>query len=128
MSRIITGFIILVLFITSCEEETSDKPPHLISRDKMVGILVDIHLSDAAFQVRRYSSEQMKKYNESDIYYSVLRKHHVADSVFEKSLIYYSGKPKEYEKIYTRVINRLTEMEQEESKKKEKPVNLEKPQ
>jgi hypothetical protein len=128
MSRTITGFLILVLFIVSCEEETSDRPPHLISRDKMVGILVDIHLSDAAFQVRRYSSEQMRKFNESDIYYSVLRKHHVADSIFEKSLIYYSGKPKEYEKIYTRVINRLTEMEQEESKNKEKPVNLEKPQ
>jgi transposase-like protein len=128
MFRIIASFIILLLLMTSCEEATTNKPPHLISRDKMVGILVDIHLSDAAFQVRRYSSEKMKKFNESDIYYSVLRKHHIADSIFEKSLIYYSGNPKEYEKIYTRVINRLTEMEQEESKKKEKPVNLEKPQ
>jgi hypothetical protein len=128
MSRIITGLLILLLVVSSCEEETSIRPPHLLSRDKMVGILVDIHLSDAAFQTRRYSSEQVKQFSESDFYYSVLRKQRVADSVFETSLIYYCSKPKEFEKIYTRVINKLTEMEQEESKKMQRPVNLEKPQ
>jgi hypothetical protein len=128
MVRIIAGLVILLLFATSCEEETSVRPPHLVSRDKLVGILVDIHLSNAVFQIRRYSSEQLKKYSESDFYYSVLRKHNVADSVFETSLIYYSSKPKEFEKIYTRVINKLTEIEQEESKKMQRPVNLEKPQ
>lgn len=128
MHRIIIRSLILLLFVTSCEEETSVRPSHLISRDKMVGILVDIHLTDAAYQSRRFSSELVKQFSESDFYYSVLRKHRVADSVFESSLIYYCSKPKEFEKIYTRVINKLTEMEQEESKKTQNPVNLEKPQ
>ena len=126
MNRIILGVLALFLFNTSCNEDMTDKPPRLVSRDKMVSILVDIHLSDAAFQTRRYSNEQLNKYTESDFYYSVLNKYHVADSVFEVSLIYYSSKPKEFEKIYTRVINRLTILEQEESKKTKSPVDLEK--
>jgi hypothetical protein len=126
MNRIILSLLALFLFNTSCNEDMADKPPHLISRDKMVGILVDIHLSDAAFQSRRYSNERLSAYTESDFYYSILKKHHFADSVFETSLIYYSSKPKEFEKIYTRVINRLTVLEQEESKKTKMPVDLEK--
>src|SRR5512135_1223958 len=124
MFRFITRCILLLLFVTSCEEETTVRPAHLISRDKMVGILVDIHLTDAAYRTRHFSSEQVKQFSESDFYYSVLRKHRIADSVFESSLIYYCSKPKEFEKIYTRVINKLTEMEQEETKKTQKPVNL----
>jgi hypothetical protein len=126
MNRIILGLLALFLFNTSCNEDLADKPSHLISRDKMVGMLVDIHLSDAAFQTRRYSNEQLNKYTESDFYYSVLKKYHVADSVFEISLLYYSSKPKEFEKIYTRVINKLTVLEQEETKKTQIPVNLDK--
>jgi hypothetical protein len=126
MNKIILGLLALTLFYTSCNEDMSEKPPRLISRDKMVDILVDIHLSDAAFQSRRYSNEKLSAYTESDFYYSILKKHHLADSVFETSLIYYSSKPKEFEKIYTRVINQLTVLEQEESKKTKQPVNLEK--
>jgi hypothetical protein len=126
MNRNIIGLFALLLFNVSCNQNMSGKPPHLISRDNMVGILVDIHLSEAAFQSRRYSNERYKKYSESDFYYSILQKHHIADSVFESSLIYYSSNPKEFEKIYTRVINRLTILEQEESKKTKQPVNLEK--
>jgi hypothetical protein len=126
MNRIIIPFLTLMLLHASCMEDMSGKPPHLVPRDKMVDILVDIHLADAAFQTRRHSNERLKTYKESDFYYSILQKHHMADSVFEISLIYYSSKPKEYEKIYTRVMNRLTLLEQEESKKTKKPVNLEK--
>jgi len=126
MKRILNNFLVLLLVFSSCREDVAIKPPQLISRDNMVDILVDIHLSDAAFQTRRFSNEKIMKYTESDFYYSILKKHQIADSVFETSLIYYSGKPKEFEKIYTRVINKLTLMEQEEKKKTQQPVNLEK--
>jgi activator of HSP90 ATPase len=91
----------------------------------MISILTDIHMADAVYQTRHFSNEKLIQYSESDFYYSILKKHQVADSVFEKSLIYYSGKPKEFEKIYTRVINKLTLMEQEEKKKTQQPLQLE---
>jgi len=126
MSRKIITLLTVFLIVTSCGKEVVPKPQKLISRDKMVSILVDIHLADAAYQTRHYTSEEMKKYTESDFYYSVLKKHDIADAVFEESLIYYSGKPKEFEKIYSRVISKLNEMEQLEVKKTQQPVNLKK--
>ena len=125
MKKFSIGFWALLLVCLSCSEDLGEKPSKLITRDRMVEILVDIHLTDAAYQTKRYTNETIKKYSESDYYYSILKKHGIADSVFEKSLLYYSGKPKEFEKIYTRVINKLTLLEQEEKKKTEQPVNLE---
>ncbi len=125
MNRILYCFLSLLLIIPSCREDIGEKPSYLISRDRMVNILLDIHLADAVYQTRHFSDEKLMQYSESDFYYSILKKHQIADSVFEKSLIYYSGKPKEFEKIYTRVINKLTLMEQEEKKKTQQPVQLE---
>jgi hypothetical protein len=127
MKKYILSIPILLLWISACNDEVVKRPSELMSRDEMIAVLVDIHLSDAAFQIRRYSSEDMKEISESDLYYSVLKKHQIADSVFETSLIYYAAKPKEFEKIYTRVINRLSEMEQEEQKKIQEPVNIQNP-
>jgi hypothetical protein len=126
MNKPLCGLIGLLLLV-SCGDEVINKPPKLISRDQIISILVDIHLADAVFQTRRITSEKLKVFTESDFYYSVLKKHNVADSVFETSLIYYSGKPKEFEKIYTRVINQLNELEQEEQKKNQKPVDINNP-
>jgi hypothetical protein len=127
MKRYLFSMACLWLLLSSCNDEVIKKPPELISRDQMIAVLVDIHLADAAFQTRRYSSEELKDFSESDVYYSVLKKYKLADSVFETSLIYYAGKPKEFEKIYTRVINKLSEMEQEEEKKNQQPVNIQNP-
>jgi len=118
---------LFILSATACHQDVVDKPKKLISRDKMIKILVDIHLAESVYQIRKFDIAELKNCSESDFYYSVLRLHHVADSTFENSLIYYSGKPKEFEKIYTRVLNRLNEMEQEIIKKKQMPVNTENP-
>ncbi len=115
---------VMLFLIMACDDPVVEKPRDLISRDPMIDILVDIHLSEAVFQTKRFSSEELNKFSEADFYYSILKKHGIADSTFEKSLIYYSSKPKEFEKIYTRVINRLTEMEQELNDKTRQPVDI----
>ncbi|HPT30800.1 MAG TPA: DUF4296 domain-containing protein [Prolixibacteraceae bacterium] len=125
MNRRYCLLLLILMIFASCGEDIGEKPANLLSRDQMVNVLTDIHLGDAVYQTRSFSNEKLMKYSESDFYYSILKKYHLADSVFEKSLIYYSGKPKEYEKIYTRVINKLTEMEQEEKKKTQQPIQLE---
>jgi hypothetical protein len=114
----------LIVLLTGCDEPAVEKPQHLVKRDKMISVLVDIHLAEAVYQTKRFTTEELNKYSESDFYYSVLKKHHLSDSVFEKSVIYYSSKPKELEKIYTRVINQLTEMEQKLNEKAQQPVDV----
>ena len=124
MKKSFAGFILVITLFAACRDSIVEKPRKLVSRDQMIKMLVDIHLAEAVYQTGRFGSEDVGKIKESDYYYSILQKYHVADSTFENSLIYYSGKPKEFEKIYTRVLNQLNEMEQENAKKKQQPVDI----
>ncbi|MCL1822105.1 MAG: DUF4296 domain-containing protein [Prolixibacteraceae bacterium] len=112
MQKHIYIIVILLFTLLSCEKEVVEKPKNLVSRDKMINIIVDLHLSDAVFQSRRYSSDQLRKFSEADLYHSVLKKYNVADSVFEKSLIHYASQPKELERMYSKVVGKLKEKEE----------------
>jgi hypothetical protein len=114
----------LVFVLSACDEPVVKKPKKLVPRDRMVDMLTDMHIAESVFQNRRYSSEQVFQFTEADFYYSILKKYNVADTTFEKSLIYYSSYPKEFEKIYSRVLNKLNEMEQEQLQKQQAPVDI----
>lgn len=114
----------LLMAFYSCDEPVVEKPKNLVSRDKMINILTDIHLAEAIYQTRRFSNDRIMRLTDTDFYYSVLRKHNVPDSTFEMSLIYYTSMPKEYEKIYSRVLNKLNEMEQKFENKELQPIDI----
>jgi hypothetical protein len=122
MKKFFFRLFVIILLISACGKSVEKKPRRLLSRDRMINILVDIHLAESVYQTSHYTNSSLKQYTESDYYYSILHKYKTADTVFEQSLIYYSGKPKEFEKIYSRVLNRLNEMQQEVAEKKEQPV------
>lgn len=115
----IMRYFISILFIIticggifSCKEKDIQKPENLIPKRKMIEMLADVHLAKAISQ-RQYDVPDSVKLTSTDLYYSVLAKHNVPDSVFARSVIYYSSHPKLYEKMYNDVINILKEMEQD---------------
>jgi len=116
--------IAMAISLSACHEPVVEKPKKLVPRDRIVDMLTDMHIAESVFQNRRYSSEQVFQFTEADFYYSILKKYNVADTTFEKSLIYYSSHPKEFEKIYSRVLNKLNEMEQEQLQKQQQPVDI----
>lgn len=121
------AFLILIIAVfafTACENEIIPKPEHLIGEKKMVNMLVDVHLADATFTHFRYDSAMINNRTEN-FYYSVLDKYEVPDSVFEKSLVYYASFPKDFEKMYRKVMSRLSELEQERSGRKEELLQFE---
>ena len=121
------AFLILIIAVfafTACENEIMPKPEHLIKEKKMINMLVDVHLADATFNHLRYDSVMQHNRTEN-FYYSVLDKYEVPDSVFEQSLIYYESFPKDFEKMYRKVMSRLSELEQERSGRKEELLQFE---
>jgi hypothetical protein len=113
--------IILVFLLTgfiSCDKLPIEKPDNLISKNDMIEMLFDIHIAEATFNHMRYDS-LIKKSSSADFYYSVLDKYQVPDSVFEKSFVFYASTPKQFEKMYQDVMNKLSETEQEYSGRKE---------
>jgi hypothetical protein len=103
-----------------------EKPRHLIKEKKMINMLVDLHLAEATFNRMHYDTI-MRNSSSEDFYYSILAKYEVPDSVFEKSFIYYASNPKNFEKMYREVMNKLSETEQGFSGRKNDVLEFETP-
>jgi len=116
-------FFLLVFF--SCEKPTVEKPEKLIQEDKMIEMLVDIHLAEASFSTRRHRDTIVEKSSSVNFYYSILEKHQVTDSVFENSFVYYASQPRNFEKMYRQAMNKLNEMELEYTGRKNEQQELE---
>jgi len=108
----------LIIGLTACDEPIMPKPENLIKKKQMIDMLVDIHVAEATFNKFRYDSI-MRNNSSVNFYYSVLDKYQVTDSVFERSYIYYASVPKDFEKMYREVMNKLSVKEQELSGRKE---------
>lgn len=117
-------FVALIITLVSCDKSPFEKPENLIPEKKMVEMLIDIHIAEASFQQRKYQDSLVMKSTSADFYYSVLEKYNTPDSVFEKSFIYYASFPKEFERMYRDVTNKLSEMEQQYSGRKNELLDL----
>ncbi len=109
--------ILLVFVFISCQRSVIEKPKPLIKEKQMVEMLFDLHMAESTYKRMRYDST-LRNSSSANFYYSVLEKHEVPDSVFEKSFIYYASKPKDFEKMYREVMNKLSETEQNYSGRK----------
>lgn len=101
------SFILILLLSmgVACKEKT---PPGILTQNKLESVLVDLHLADGL-----YNSKYELKINydnlDTDLYYAVLKKHDITDSVLVKTLFYYSTDPKLLNGIYDEVMNELKE-------------------
>jgi hypothetical protein len=110
---IISG--ILSIMLISCSKTPVKKPDNLLQESRMVSMLVDIHLAEAAFNTRRHRDSLVGRSSSADFYYSILQKHSIQDTVFEQSLVFYASQPRKFERMYRQVMNQLSEMDQEYS-------------
>lgn len=116
--------LLLVIALAACDKPVVTKPDDLIREKDMINMLVDVHLAEATYNKFRYDTI-MRDNSSVDFYYSVLAKYEVPDSVFEQSYVYYASQPKNFEKMYRKVMSRLSEMEQSFSGRKEELLEFE---
>jgi hypothetical protein len=126
MKKALLILAILGITFISCDKEVIPKPSPLIKEKQMINMLVDIHLAEATFNHMRYDSI-IRNSSSENFYYSVLQKYEVADSVFEKSFVFYASNPRNFEKMYREVMNKLSETEQGFSGRKNDVLEFEAP-
>lgn len=118
MKKLLFILLLTVFVFAACNDSVIPKPESLIKEKQMIEMLVDIHIAEATFSKFRHDSI-MKNNSSANFYYSVLDKYQVPDSVFEKSFVYYASVPRDFEKMYRKVMNELSQIEQEYSGRKE---------
>lgn len=113
MKQLIGTFLLALLFsgLSSCHHNTIEKPDKLISKSTFTKMMVDMYLIQA-MKLDTANQPKLKKVTQTDLYFSVLKKYSVADTVFIRSLMYYSSFPKDYEKMHVEIMNILNEKEE----------------
>lgn len=107
MKKYLIVYLCLITAI-SCDSLNGEK--EILSEDKMVSILVDIHLTEGFVQslsIPYDSSKKLYPVLEKEIF----EKHAVTDSVYIGSLEHYLRDAEKMEYLYQRAIDSLTVIE-----------------
>ncbi len=93
-----------LLLLGSCSQK--DTPSDLLNEDKMVEMLVDIHMAEglvSSFPIHYDSARIIYPYLENEVFV----KHQISDTVFYNSLQYYMRDAKMMDRLYARTIDSL---------------------
>ncbi|MFA9390796.1 MAG: DUF4296 domain-containing protein [Prolixibacteraceae bacterium] len=119
MNKLILITILLIL-VSGCKRDPL--PKHAIPRDQFVDILVDIHIAEGMSQDRlRLKIDSIES---TSLYLSILDKNNVSTEQMELTTLYYSRHQRDYKKIYTDVLDKISILIEEENTKKELIVNI----
>ncbi len=98
----------ILLLVASCYQyKKPEKPKNLISKSRMVDILIDVKLIASANLI---GQEIIENHDVNPETY-VFKKYNIDSLQFALSNNYYAYYSKEYEEIYTKVIDSLKELE-----------------
>jgi hypothetical protein len=102
---------VIIIFTTMFMGCVNIDNKDIINEDKFVDVLVDIHMADAIIVVKGYKinadSTKIRLY-----YNQVLVKHNVTQKQIENTFKYYTHKPKEFEKLYKVVSEKVAKKQE----------------
>jgi hypothetical protein len=114
MRKIFLLITFIILF--SCGEEVIEKPVDLISKEKMIDILHDLAIINAA---KTTGPRVMEDKNFAPMQF-IYDKYEIDSTQFVSSDLYYASKPLEYEDIYKKIEERIKKQKEGFEKQKEK--------
>jgi hypothetical protein len=103
-------FILLLIFVSACREASNPEdivhegiPDSVLSENRMVLIMADIHLLEAGLETERNAGKLSPDRSDS-LYSGLFGKYGINGKTYERSLQFYSQDPERFAKMYNRVI------------------------
>lgn len=96
----------LVFVFYACETPKA----YLVPREKMVEVLVDIHIADGVLSTESFDYD-IEKLRPENFYKNILEKHHLDRAIFDSALSQYSADRLVYIEMYEEVIEALRTQE-----------------
>jgi hypothetical protein len=92
-------------------------PDSVIAQEKMILILADVHIAEAALLIERNAGRPLK--DEPGFYYNgIFKKYHISPARYDQNLTYYSRNPENYTRMYEKVITLLENRQKQFKNKK----------
>ncbi len=109
INRIYFSLIGITIILVSCTSNTIyPKPKDLISKNKMIDMMTDIYLANAATNVNNKNNERQKNYMNL-----VYKKYAIDSAQYARSNFYYMSNIDEYEKMHEKVQKRISDLKKE---------------
>jgi hypothetical protein len=112
MKNLLSVSLLIVLLAVSCKQKEADAPAYLLSEEKMVDVMVDMHLVETAHNLKLIGPDSTNAEYHS-FFSSIFASHGVTKVDFDSSLFYYSTRTTEMNDIYDKVLEELYELESE---------------
>lgn len=112
--------IICGMLLFACAEEKNEyvkKPANLLSKDKMVSFLIELHLAEAKISYAKVKNPDSTEILFRNYEQYLFEKHHIDDSVYYRSYEYYLAHMDQLEDIYTAVVDSLSVLNSTEKAK-----------
>jgi hypothetical protein len=109
------AIVLLFTLFIACRRDPV--PRDAIKRDRFVAVLIDVHIAEGlVLEQKRLNIDSLES---SSLYQSVLEKHGVTSEEMLTTTLYYSRHQREYKKIYTEVLDRISILIEEENAREE---------
>lgn len=103
-------FLAIFFALFSCKEKTEKLPPGILSKDKMIAILTDVHIAEASPYGYALGTQQVNGIM-ANRYDDIMTKYGITYGEFKNSFDYYLAHPQEMDEIYQEIINKLSALE-----------------
>jgi len=107
-------FLLLVLLTSACSKKNTSKqtPSGIIKQEMMVDILVDIHIAESGIEHSGLHPDSLNQ-QYANYYQAIFQKYGVSKEKFLRSTSYYFENPSKFEVIYTKVTEKLDQLNAE---------------
>jgi hypothetical protein len=123
---ILLFFLLGILYACGGNQEIETPPPvNLISREKMIQLLIEIHMAEAGVSMMAIDHQRATALYKT-YHAEILKKHNIDTAAYRQSYDYYMQKPLEMEYILTIVEDSLIKVQTVEKMKERtnnQPIN-----
>ncbi len=109
MLRVIFYFLMCSM-LCACSKQPDKVPAGILPKDKMIVVLLDIHVAESSVNSRGMTNLELNKLVAVK-YEAIMKKHGTTYAIFKESFEYYLHHPEQFELIYQEIVNQLTAME-----------------
>jgi hypothetical protein len=109
MKRLFQIFLVCLAF--SCTKPEVQIPPHVLPKEKMVPVLADVHIAQAAAVMN--AASDTTRYAMTDLMTTIFKIHHITQAQYDSSISFYTKHPELMSQIYDSVITELSKKQSE---------------
>ncbi|NJO00762.1 MAG: DUF4296 domain-containing protein [Bacteroidia bacterium] len=100
------GLILILGLAAACQNETN-KPDDVLAVDKMVNLLIDIHLAEARIEEQRFRNQDSAMMTYLALEEEVFARHQVDSATYKRSMAFYVSHMPLLDSIYQGVVDSL---------------------